>query len=226
MTQPLHLCASLACADYLQLGSDLVELQAAGVDYLHVDIMDGVFVPNLALNLDLMRAVRAVCDVPLDVHLMVEHPEGYVSRVAEAGAEIVVVHEESTRHLQRLLAHIRACGCRAGVALNPHTPLNVLDYVLDDLDLLLIMTVNPGFQGQKLIPQMLGKVADARRLLDSTGRSLDLMVDGNVSLDNAGQMARAGANMLVGGTSSIFMKGLTIAQGVARLRACASEGVI
>ncbi len=218
---PIRICASLACADYLQLGRDLALLEAAGVDYLHIDIMDGTFVPNLALNMDLMHAVRSATALPMDVHLMVEHPETYVTRVAEAGAKIIVVHEESTRHLQRLLAQIHAVGCAAGVALNPHTSLQVLDYVLDDLDLLLIMTVNPGFQGQRLIPQMLRKIADGRRLLDATGRDLGLMVDGNVSLQNAGDMVRAGANWLVGGTSSIFMAGMTIAEGVTRLRATA-----
>lgn len=221
----IYLCASVACADYLHLRRDLEALQKASVDYLHIDIMDGAFVPNLALNFDLMRAIRHACDLPMDVHLMVERPEEYVSRAAEAGAEIIVVHEEATRHLPRLLTQIKAAGCRAGVALNPHTPLEVLDWVLDDLDLVLIMTVNPGFHGQRLIPQMLDKIRAARVRLDASGKALDLMVDGNVSLENAALMSQAGANMLVGGSSSIFRAGLSIGDGVQRLRKAAAQGL-
>ncbi|MGI6374657.1 MAG: ribulose-phosphate 3-epimerase [Anaerolineae bacterium] len=221
----IRICASVACADYLHLGRDLAALEAAGVDYLHIDIMDGAFVPNLALNFDTMRAVRRACGLPMDVHLMVERPETYVDRAAEAGAEVIIPHAEATQHLPRLLAQIRAVGCAPGVALNPQTPLQALDYVLDDLDLVLIMTVNPGFQGQKLIPQMLAKIAACRSKLDATARDIGLMVDGNVSLDNAGAMARAGADWLVGGTSSIFMAQLPIAEGVQRLRASAAAGL-
>jgi len=222
---PIRICASVACADYLHLGRDLTALEAAGTDYLHIDIMDGAFVPNLALNLDIMQAVRRGCELPMDVHLMVERPETYIERVAQAGAEVIIVHAEATHHLQRLLAQIRAAGCRPGVALNPHTPLQMLDYVLEDLEIVLIMTVNPGFQGQRLIPQTLGKIAACRQMLDATGRDIGLMVDGNVSLANAPAMAHAGADWLVGGTSSIFAPGLKVNEGVQRLRAAAMAGL-
>lgn len=219
----INICASLACADMLNLGRDLRDLADAGVDWLHIDVMDGSFVPNFALSPDLMRVVSKASGVPLDVHLMVREPERYLERFVEAGASILVVHEEATVHLQRTLSRIRALGATPGVALNPSTSLHTLEYVLEDIELLLIMTVNPGHVGQKLVPGMLRKIADARAMLDGQGRAVDIQVDGNVSLDNAGEMVKAGANYLVGGTSSIFRRELTIEEGVARLRAFAEE---
>jgi len=215
---PIRLNASLACADWLHLADDLAAIQAAGIDTIHIDVMDGTFVPNYCLNLDNMRAVRKVCDLPMDVHLMIERPERYVERFAEAGADAIVVHEEASPHLQRNLTQIRGLGVQAGVALNVHTPVRNLEYVLEDIDLLLIMTVNPGFAGQKLVPNTLRKIADARAMFDAAGLAVDIQVDGNVSLDNTPDMVRAGANWLVGGTSSIFRRDLTIAEGAARLR--------
>ncbi len=215
---PLRLSASLACADWLHLERDLRAIAEAGVEMLHIDIMDGAFVPNFALNLDMMRAVRRVCTLPMDVHLMVEAPERYVARFIEAGAAYVIVHQEATRHLQRTLAEIRALGARAGVALNPATPLCTLEYILEDLDLLLIMTVNPGFTGQKLVPATLRKVAEARAMLQARGLDLDIEVDGNVSFEAAPRMIQAGANILVGGTSSLFWPGASISENAARLR--------
>lgn len=219
--RPILLSASLVCADWLHLERDLHALEQAGVDWLHVDVMDGLFVPNFALNLDIMRAVRQVCALPLDVHLMIERPERYLERFVEAGAHLLVVHQEATPHLQRVLAQVRTLGCKAGVALNPATPLQTLDYVWEDLDLLLVMTVNPGFYGQWLVPATLRKIADAHDLVTARDLSVDIQVDGNVSVENAGAMVRAGANVLVGGTSSLFRRDLTIAQGVASLRQAA-----
>ncbi|MHB1293581.1 MAG: ribulose-phosphate 3-epimerase [Anaerolineae bacterium] len=220
---PLKICASLVCADLLHLGRDLEALAAAGVDYLHVDVMDGQFVPNFCLSPDIMRAVRRAGTLPLDVHLMVERPERYLETFVEAGAAVVTVHQEATVHLQRVLSRIRALGARAGVALNPATSLHTLDYVLEDMDLLLLMTVNPGFTGQKMVPSALAKIADARRLLAGHGLATDIQVDGNVSFELGPRMARAGANWLVGGTSSVFQKGLSIEEGARRLRALAEE---
>lgn len=221
--RPILLSASLACADWLHLERDLRALEQAGVDWLHVDVMDGQFVPNFALNPDVMHVVRQVCPLPLDVHLMIERPDRYLERFAEAGAAWLVVHQEATPRLQRVLAQVRALGCRAGVALNPATPLQTLDYVWEDLDLLLVMTVNPGFYGQQLVPATLRKIADAREVIEARGLAVDIQVDGNVSPENAVAMVRAGANVLVGGTSSLFRRDLTIAQGVASLRQAAQR---
>jgi len=215
---PIRLNASLACADWLHLADDLAAIQAAGIDTIHIDVMDGTFVPNYCLNPDNMRSVRKVCDLPMDVHLMIERPERYVERFAEAGADVIVVHEEASPHLQRTLSQIKGLGVKAGAALNVHTPVRNLEYVLEDIDLILIMTVNPGFAGQKLVPNTLRKIADARAMFDAAGLAVDIQVDGNVSLDNTPDMVRAGANWLVGGTSSVFRRDLTIAEGTARLR--------
>ena len=220
---PIVLCASLACADFLHLERDLHALEDAGVDTLHIDVMDGQFVPNFALAPDIMRTVRRVTDLPLGVHLMIERPERYLETFVGAGADILIVHQEATVHLQRTVGRIRSLGARAGVALNPATTLHNLEYVLGDIDLLLIMTVNPGFAGQKLLPAMIDKIADARRMLDERGLAVDIQVDGNVSFENTPLMVRAGANYLVGGTSSIFQRGLTIAEGVQRLREIAER---
>ncbi len=220
---PIKLCASLACADPLHLAREIEAIEAAGIDMIHIDVMDGSFVPNLALSIDLVRAVRRITDLPMDAHLMMVDPARYIEPFAEAGADLIVVHQEACTHLQRTLAAIRALGVGAGVALNPATSLKTLEYVLDDIDLLLIMTVNPGFVGQKLVPATVGKIADARRMLAAHNRPIDIQVDGNVSLDNAHAMVAAGANWLVGGTSSIFRRDLTIAEGAAELRRVAER---
>jgi len=220
---PIKLCASLACADPLHLARDIAAIEAAGIDMIHIDVMDGSFVPNLALSIDLVRAVRRVTDLPMDAHLMMVDPARYIEPFAGAGADLIVVHQEACTHLQRTLAAIRALGVGVGVALNPATSLKTLEYVLDDIDLLLIMTVNPGFVGQKLVPATVGKIADARRMLAAQNRPIDIQVDGNVSLDNARALVAAGANWLVGGTSSIFRPDLTIAEGAAELRRIAER---
>lgn len=215
---PVTIAASLACANYLHLEEDLRALEAAGVDYLHIDIMDGQFVPNFALNTDHMAAARQVTSLPMDAHLMVERPERYLERFVAAGASIVAVHQECVTHLQRTLAEIRRLGAAAGAALNPATPVETLEYVMEDVDFLLLMTVNPGFYGQKLVPSALRKIADARAMCRRHGREIPICVDGNVSFKHAPKMVAAGANFLVGGTSSIFAKGLTIAEGTRKLR--------
>lgn len=221
----IAICASLACASYLHLEQDLRELEAAGVDYLHIDIMDGQFVPNFCLNLDIMRAARRVTQVPMDVHLMVDKPERYLEAFVEAGAEILTVHQEATLHLQRTLSQIRRLGARAGVALNTATTLQTLEYVLDDVDLILVMTVNPGFAAQKLVPATLQKIADARGICAQRGLDIPIEVDGNVSFEHAPRMVRAGASYLVGGTSSVFSGELATGQAVRKLRQLAEEAL-
>lgn len=222
--RPLRLSASLACANWLHLERDLRAIEEAGVEMLHIDVMDGLFVPNFALNMDVMRAVRQTSSLPMDVHLMIEAPERYLARFVEAGADAVIVHQEATRHLHRTLVDIRTLGARAGVALNPATPLCTLEYVLEEMDLLLIMTVNPGFTGQRLVPAMLRKIAEARAMIQQRSLEMDIAVDGNVSFEMAPHMVRAGANILVGGTSSLFWPGASIQENAAHLRRSLDKG--
>lgn len=224
LPRAIRICASLICADWLHLEQDLHALESAGVDYLHIDVMDGLFVPNMALCPDLMRVAGRATSLPMDVHLMIEKPERYLETFVQAGAKVLVVHQEACLHLQRTLAAIRALGARPGVALNPATPLETLNYVLEDIDLLLLMTVNPGFVGQKMVPATLRKVEDARGMIERRGLAIDIQVDGNVSLENSAKMVRAGANWLVGGTSSLFAPGVNIDEAVRQLRHAAQLG--
>jgi len=216
--------ASLMCADLTRLGEDIAELEAAGVDWLHFDIMDGHFVPNLTFGPDLVRNLRPITKLPFDVHLMIEEPIRHLDRFREAGSDIIVVHAEACGHLQRTLAAIRDLGAQAGVALNPSTPLSALDYVLGDVDLILLMTVNPGYAGQKLIPSTIPKIAELAERLAREKRSIHLQVDGNVSFENARTMAANGANCFVAGSSSVFAEGMTRAEGTRRLREAVLAG--
>ena len=215
---------SVMCADMMNVAKDVSLLENAGVDLLHVDVMDGHFVPNLTLGTDFIKALRAVTSLPLDIHLMVEKPEEMLAFFEIGEGDMVSVHIEATHHLQKALAAIRARGAKAFAALNPATPLNTLDYVLPDLDGVLVMTVNPGFAAQKMVPTALDKIADTRRYLDGHGYpALPIEVDGNVSFENAVLMSKAGANIFVGGTSSVFRKGVTIGDNVTALRGCINE---
>ena len=219
MNRKVKLEASLACANLKNLEAEIAQLSAAGIDYLHIDIMDGKFVPNFALDFGIMRTARELCNIPQECHLMVVEPERYIDRTVAAGAEYVSIHGEATYHLQRALQQIRDAGAKSGIALNPATPLTTLEYIMDDIDMVTVMTVNPGFVGQKLIPAMIRKIKDVRTLLDSTGHDkVEIQVDGNVSFDNITAMVAAGATMLVGGTSSVFHKNYSIAQAVASVR--------
>ena len=219
MNRHVKIEASVACANLMHLESDLQQLRESGVDLLHIDIMDGRFVSNFCLDFSMMKAIAKATPVPMDCHLMVEEPERYIERTVEAGAAIVCIHAEATRHLQRSLQSIREHGAKAGVALNPATPLNGLDYILDDVDMVTVMTVNPGFAGQALVSATMKKIADLRGKLQQTGHgNVEIQVDGNVSFQNISAMVDAGATMLVGGTSSIFHKDFTIPQAVEAVR--------
>ncbi len=203
MREKKIIAPSILSADFSRLGEEVREVQAAGADWLHVDVMDGMYVPNISVGPLVVGALRRVTDLPLDVHLMIQDPDRYLDDFIRAGSDYIVVHAEATMHLQRTVSYIRQKGCKAGVSLNPATPLSHLDYVLADVDMVLIMSVNPGFGGQGFIPQMLDKISDLRAVLDSFDREILLEVDGGVKVDNIGEISRAGADVFVAG-SAVF----------------------
>ena len=196
------LSPSLLSADCGRLAETLKELEAAGVKWVHWDVMDGHFVPNMTFGQHVIKGLRAASGLFFDVHLMIEQPERYLADFKAAGADMLVVHAESTVHLQRTLAEIRRLGMKSGVALNPSTPLSVLDYVMDDVDMVLLMSVNPGFGGQKFLPATFRKVAELRAKLDAAGRSDCLIqVDGGCCVENTAELVKAGADVLVSGSA-------------------------
>ncbi len=194
---------SILSADFARLGDEVRTVAAAGADYIHIDVMDGHFVPNITIGPLVVEAVRRVTDLPLDVHLMIENPDRYIPDFAKAGSDIIVVHAEATHHLHRTVQLIKSFGKKAGVSLNPATPLNVLEYLLEELDLVLLMTVNPGFGGQSFIEACLPKIHALRGMLDKRGLETELEVDGGVKTDNIDRIAHAGADVFVAG-SAVF----------------------
>lgn len=222
---PVQVAPSIMCADLCHLERDLKSLEAVGCEILHLDVMDARFTPNMPLGLCTIEQIRPCTSLPFDVHLMVEDNDWFVEQVAKLGAQMVSVHVESCRHLDRTLARIRQFGMKAGAALNPATPPSVLDYVLDRLDFLVVMTVNPGFAGQKLVPSGLQKIADCRAYLDSHGINIPIEVDGNVSFENIPKMVAAGADILVAGTSSLFSKSATLAENTKKTREAITAGI-
>jgi ribulose-phosphate 3-epimerase len=200
MKKPL-IAPSILSADFAKLGEDIESVSNA--DWIHVDVMDGRFVPNITIGPLVVKALRPITDLPLDVHLMIVEPDNYVEEFAKAGADWITVHAEACAHLDRSIQHIKSTGAKAGVALNPHTPDSVLDYVLEELDLVLIMSVNPGFGGQSLIERVFPKIERIAKRIDQLGLDTLIEVDGGVKLHNAQQFVNAGANVLVSG-SGVF----------------------
>ena len=222
MHNGILLGASLMCADLLNLQKELSNLDKCGVDYVHFDVMDGYFVPNFGLNLDILKSIKKVTSLPINVHLMVEDPSAFIEDFAESGCNSISFHQESTVHVQRVIKLIKGFGIQVGLALNPATPLTVLEYVLPDLDFINIMTVNPGFSGQILIPSTLIKIKKLRQMLDEQELKIAIQVDGNVSFENIPKMIESGANMLVCGTSSLYKKGMKIEEAIQKIKSLIS----
>jgi ribulose-phosphate 3-epimerase len=205
---------SILSADFSRLADEVKAVEEAGADMLHLDIMDGHFVPNISFGPAVTGAIKSVASVPLDVHLMIESPEAYIEDFVSAGADILTVHVEVCTHLQKTLRQIKDSGIKAAVSVNPSTPIDSIKYVLDDFDMVLVMSVNPGFSGQKFIPRMLEKISHARELV---GKGIDVQVDGGVTAGNARDVVRAGANILVAG-SAVFSTS-NYAEAIETLRA-------
>ena len=197
------LAPSILSADFAALGEDVKKVERAGAQYLHIDVMDGAFVPSLSLGFPIIQSIRKLTDMVFDVHLMICDPDRYISEFVAAGADIVTVHAEACPHLNRTIASIKEQGAKAGVVLNPATPLTALEYILEDLDMVLLMTVNPGFGGQKYIESCTRKIQELRKLITDRGLDIDIEVDGGIKLDNVGKVLEAGANVIVAG-SAVF----------------------
>lgn len=203
MQQTVRIAPSILSADFAKLGEEVRAISHAGADYIHVDVMDGHFVPNITIGPVVIKAIRPYSTLPFDVHLMIDPVDSYLEAFAKAGADIITVHAEAGPHLHRSVQQIKALGLKAGVSLTPTTPPDCLEYVLNDVDLILLMTVNPGFGGQSFISSQLSKIRKVRQMIDQSGRTIDLQVDGGINAATAKESAAAGADVLVAG-SAVF----------------------
>lgn len=202
----VKIAPSILSADFSNLAEQISLIEKGGADYIHLDVMDGHFVPNITFGAPVIKKLRKVTDIPFDVHLMIENPEKYIKDFADAGADIITVHEEATVHLHRLIEQIKSEGVKAAVSLNPATPLENIEYVLEDLDMVLIMSVNPGFGGQSFIPQSKEKIRKLKKMITDKGLDVEIQVDGGVKLDNIAEIVECGADIIVAG-SAIFDTG-------------------
>lgn len=197
----VKIAPSILSADFSKLGEEIKDVERGGADYIHVDVMDGHFVPNITIGPLIVDAIRPVTKLPLDVHLMIEDPDSYIEAFANAGADYITVHAEVCRHLHRTVHFIKSFGVKAGVVLNPATPVNMIEHVIEDIDMVLLMSVNPGFGGQKFIPSVLPKIAAVKKLADAKGLNIEIEVDGGVNEETAQLCIEAGANVLVAGSA-------------------------
>ncbi|WP_096189176.1 ribulose-phosphate 3-epimerase [Evansella halocellulosilytica] len=197
----IKIAPSILSADFSKLGDEIKDVENGGADYIHVDVMDGHFVPNITIGPLIVEAIRPVTTLPLDVHLMIENPDQYIPAFAKAGADIISVHAEASAHLHRTIHLIKETGVKAGVVINPATPVDMIKHVIEDVDLILLMTVNPGFGGQSFIHAVLPKISQVRKLVDESGKSIDIEVDGGVNKETAKLCIDAGANVLVAGSA-------------------------
>lgn len=199
----VKIAPSILSADFTRLGEEVKSVEQAGADYIHIDVMDGHFVPNITIGPIIVEAVRRVTELPLDVHLMISNPDYFIEDFVRAGADIITIHTEAVKHLHRSIQHIRKAGARPGASLNPATPLQVIEYILDDLDMVVIMTVNPGFGGQEFISEVIPKIERLKEMIDKRGLNIEIEVDGGINPDNISLVSSAGANVFVAG-SAVF----------------------
>ena len=202
MQQPVRISPSILSADFSRLGEEVRAIDAAGADMIHIDVMDGHFVPNLTIGPGVVKALRPHTDKPFDVHLMISPVDPFIDGFVDAGADIITVHQEAGPHLHRTIQAIKAHGVKAGISLNPSTPADTIRHMMDDIDLVLVMSVNPGFGGQSFIESQIDKIRELRGMIDATGRTIDLEVDGGVDQNTAPRVIEAGADLLVAGTAT------------------------